>query len=209
MNLDDLIPLVIMEAPAVPDPVASYQLVLAARELCTMSLAWQADVTVKPTGKATYSFEPDDGELVEPISGVYAVSDGGTTSVIRPSVPARLNLENPSWATQVGSPLWYLMPDQTTIQFVPNPTQGTAVIRVALQPTMTGKSIDDRVGNFLRETIVHGALLRLFRMPKREWTDVGIAAYYDNCFERGVANAQTRGVDGFAKVNRTVRYGGL
>lgn len=209
MNLDELIPQVTLEAHGVPEFTASYQLALAARELCTFSLAWQNDISVSLSGKKAYSFIPPDGELVEPISGVYSHAQLGTTSEVNFTVPARLDRTDPSWRTRAGTPLWAMMPTQESIQFVPNPGQGTAIIRVALQPTMADRAIDDRVGNLFRETIVHGALARLFRVPNKEWTDKGLAAYYQELFERGKGEAQVRGVDGFAKVNRRVRYGGL
>lgn len=209
MNLDDLIPQVTLEAHGVPEFTASYQLVLSARELCVFSLAWQSDVVVTLSGKPTYSFIPTDGELVEPISAVFTGSQTGTTSKVSPTTPARLDIDLPSWRTQVGSAKWMMLPDQETIQFVPNPPQGKVIVHVALQPTMTDRTIDDRVGNQFRETIVHGAMARLFRMPNKEWTEKGMAAYYQELFERGKGEAQVRGVDGFAKVNRRVRYGGL
>jgi hypothetical protein len=209
MNLDDLIPQVALEAQDVPEFTASMQLVLSARELCTFSLAWQDDVTVNLNGKATYSFLPQDGELVEPISATFTESQTGSTSRVQFTTPARLDQEDPSWRTRVGNALWAFFPDQETVQYVPNPPQGTIITRVALQPTMTDRTVDDRVGNLFSETIVHGALARLFRMPNRQWSDKGMAAYYQELFERGKGEAQVRGVDGFAKVNRRVRYGGL
>ena len=209
MNLNDLIPQVVMEAPEVPDFTASLQLVLSARELCTFSLAWQSDIVVNLTGKNAYSFIPTDGELVEPISAVFTESQTGSTSRVQFTTPARLDQEDPSWRTRVGNALWAFLLDQETIQFVPNPPQGTITVRVALQPTVSDKTVDDRVGNYFREPIVHGALARLFRIPNREWSDKGMAAYYQEMFERGKGEAQVRGVDGFAKVNRRVRYGGL
>ena len=209
MNLDDLIPQVVLEAPAVPDIAASYQIVLAARELCTFSLAWQTDISLKLSGRQSYDFIPDEGDLVEPMSGVYAVSSGGSTSVVRPVTPAQLDLNDPSWRTRDGSPLWYYMVSSESIRFVPNPPQGTAVIRVALQPNVAEKTIDDRVGSVFNEVIVHGALYRLFRMPDREWSNPKMSAYYYELFEQGKGVAQVRGVDNFAKVARKVRYGGL
>ena len=209
MNLDDLSPQVVLEAPAVPDIAASFQIVLAARELCTFSLAWQTDVSLSLSGRSTYDYTPDEGDLVEPMSGVYAVSSGGSTSVIRPTTPARLDLDDPSWRTREGSPLWYYFPDSETIRFVPNPPQGTATIRVALQPNVSDKVIDDRVGSTFNEFIVHGALYRLFRMPDREWSNSRLSAYYYELFEQGKGTAQVRGVDNFAQVARKVRYGGL
>lgn len=209
MELNDLIPQVTVEAPEVPDFTASLNLVLAARELCAFSLAWQSDIPVKLAGKTSYSFIPTDGELVETLSATYSVSSTGSTSRLQATTPTRLDIEDPSWRTRVGSPLWYWMPDQETIRFIPSPTQGTAVFRVALQPSMTDRVIDDRVGSVYQEAIVHGALFRIFRMPQRQWTDKGLAAYYQEIFERDKGEAQVRGVDGFAKVNRRVRYGGL
>jgi hypothetical protein len=209
MNLDDLIPQVILEAPEVPDPVASLQIVLAARELCSFSLAWQADVTFKFAGKKTVPVSLDEGELVQPISATYSVSSGGTTSHPTPATPAQLDLKDPSWRTRVGPPTNYFFPTMDTVQFVPTPPQGTAIVRVAVQPGMTEKTIDDRVGSVFREAIVHGALARLFRIPSRQWTDKGLAAYHLEAFELGKADAQNRGVDMFAKVARKVKYGGL
>lgn len=210
MNLDDLIPLVIVEAPAVPDVVAGYQVALSARDLCRFSLAWQSDISVTVDGSATYAFvPPDEGELVEPVSGIFATSVGASTSPLTPKAVAQLDRINPGWRTLLGSPSYYLLPDSETIQFVPNPPLGTATIRVALQPSLTRRVLDDRVGERYAEAIVHGALYRLFRMPAREWSDPKHAAYYEELFEREKSDAQVKGVDGFIKVARSVRYGGL
>lgn len=209
MRLDDLIPQVVLEAPAVADIAASHQIVLAARELCTFSLAWQADIIVRLTGRNSYTFLPEEGDLVEPMSGIYSVSSGGSTSVIRPTTPAQLDLNDPSWRSRTGNPMWYYLPSGEDIRFIPNPPQGTAVIHVALQPNLGAKTIDDRVGTVFNEGIVHGALYRLLRMPDREWTNYKLASYYGDLFEQAKSTAQVRGVDNFAKVARKVRYGGL
>lgn len=209
MRLDDLIPQVVLEAPAVADIAASYQIALAARELCTFSLAWQADLTVRLTGRESYDFLPDEGDIVEPMSGVYSVAAGGSTSVINPTTPAQMDLNDSSWRTRTGNALWYYMPSGDSIRFVPNPPQGTAIIRVAIQPNMGEKTIDDRVGSVFNEAIVQGALHRLLRMPDREWTNYKLASYYGDLFEQAKSTAQVRGVDNFAKVARKVRYGGL
>jgi hypothetical protein len=209
MKLDDLIPQVVLEAPAVADIAASYQIALAARELCTFSLAWQADIPLRLSGREFYDFIPDDGDVVEPMSGIYSVSAGGSTSVIRPTTPAQLDLNDPSWRSRTGNAMWYYLPSSESIRFVPNPPQGTAVIHVALQPNMGQKTIDDRVGSVFNEGIVHGALYRLLRMPDREWTNYKLASYYGDLFEQAKSTAQVRGVDNFAKVARKVHYGGL
>jgi hypothetical protein len=209
MKLDDLIPQVVLEAPAVPDIAASFQIVLAARELCTFSLAWQDDVTLRLSGRASYDFSPNEGDLVEPMSGVYAPSATGSTSVIRPATPSQLDLNDPSWRTRTGNPMWYYFPASDSIRFVPNPPTGNVVIRAALQPNVSQKTIDDRVGSVFNEVIVHGALYRLFRMPDREWSNPKLSMYYYELFEQGKGTAQVRGVDNFAKVARKVRYGGL
>jgi hypothetical protein len=209
MKLDDLIPQVILEAPAVADIAASYQIALAARELCTFSLAWQDEVTLPLSGRSLYDFAPDEGDLVEPMSGVYAPSATGSTSVIRPATPAQLDLNDPSWRTRTGNPLWYYFPSSDSVRFVPNPPTGNVIIRVALQPNMGQKTIDDRVGSVFNEGVVHGALYRLLRMPDREWTNYKLASYYGDLFEQAKSTAQVRGVDNFAKVARKVRYGGL
>lgn len=209
MKLDDLIPQVVLEAPAVADIAASYQLALAARELCTFSLAWQADVSLRLSGRTTYDFFPEEGDIVEPMSGVYSVSSGGSTSVIETTTAAQMDLNDSSWRTRTGNALWYFMPSADTIRFIPNPPQGTAIIRVALQPNMGERTIDDRVGSVFNEGIVHGALYRLLRMPDREWTNYKLASFYGDLFEQAKSTAQVRGVDSFAKVSRKVRYGGL
>lgn len=209
MTLDDLIPQVVLEAPAVPDPIAGWQLAQAARELCTFSLAWQADFQVTLTGAASYALTPSVGEVVEPLSATYSPATAGTVLLLQPTTPARLDSTVPDWRTQAGTPKWYFLPSQASVVWVPNPPSGTATLRLALQPTLTARLIDDRVGNTFAEGIIHGALYRLFRMPRREWSDLNLASVYGELFERAKSTAQVRGVDGFAKVGRAVRYGGL
>lgn len=211
MLLDDLIPMAHMEAPAAPYPVIRYHLIMAARDLCSYSLAWQDEVTIALDGSDTYTLTPPAGVLVEPISALFSSGDATAASYVRlePTTIARLDATDPSWRVREGTPRWFQLDDYSTIRFVPVPSTGTITLRVALQPDITAAVIDDRVGQTYRDTLVHGALARLFRSPVKDLFNGSLAAYHEEKFEIGKGNAQVRGVDGFVKPVRRVRYGGL
>ena len=208
MDLSDLIPDVQLEASTIPDPLAMRELVRAARELLTFSLAWQVDAIVNLTGASQY-FVYFPAELAEPVSASYAPTAGGASSRLLPTTVARLSAMNPSWRTLTGTPIEYYFNDLNTVVFTPNPTSGVVTLRVALRPTLDDPTIDDRVGAEFQEHIVHGALYRLLRMPKRSWSNADMAAFYKDLFETDKGQARDRAVDNFSKVPRQVRYGGL
>lgn len=84
-------------------------------------------------------------------------------------------------------------------------------IRVAAMPDISiATAIPDNLLQFHEETIVHGALAYILRMPEAPWYNPQMSDYHNSLFERGVVLAKAESEDEHTTgVHRTVKYGGL
>lgn len=210
MLISTLRPLVIAEAPDIPVPVIDTYLILAARELCNESRVWKTDVTFSVTGAATYTPAlPADAEIAEPTSAAIYLSSTAVSTTPKFKTSAQLDMLDPLWRSRTGNPTWFTLPAFNTIQLVPNPpTGGSITVPLALRPTLTATTIDDRVGNRFNEVLAHGALGKLLLMNRRSWYNPQGAAYFSTLFAEEKNHAETVGADGYARAARKVRYGG-
>ena len=87
--------------------------------------------------------------------------------------------------------------------------QREIIVPVAVQPTPASIVIDDTVYNNYHETIAYGALARLYAMPRKDWSDINMAAAYSQSFAAGIDDAKRRVEDNHMNVTRVMSYGGI
>jgi hypothetical protein len=183
MQLSELEPEVALEVPGAPRFAVIDALVAAAREFFVDSRAWRVPFGPVEMASQIRPSLPGDTFLVE---AVRVEVDG-----------ERLN----SGLYGTGEDDTVVLVDGVRGQWV----RGT----VAVAPTRDAFEIPERLGQEVRDGLVRGALARLMRIPKAEWSDPQLAMLYQIQFEEAKDRAATRAENGFVKNRtRTVRYGG-
>ena len=205
-----LVPDVRTEIPELPGFVAERQLLRATRELAAEARVWRVDI--EPSFSAATldltSLLPTATELVDVIS--LKLQDGGPAGAAKTQAWLDLNASN--WRSDTGSAAnYYILDEKNTIRITPYPDSATAYYaRVAVKPTLAATAIDDVVASRYDELIIHGALGRLYAIPRKPWTDLGLAQYHTSMFISGLPDARRDAADEFQTgVGRKVRYGGL
>lgn len=93
-----------------------------------------------------------------------------------------------NWIAQTGTPS-ALVYSETGYRPYPLAT-GQMTARVALIPDLAATDLDDALYTHHQEAITHGALYRLHARPKREWSDIELAAWHKSMFERSIDDAE-------------------
>jgi len=212
--LSVLVPDVRVEIPEIQTFVAERQLLRAAREFCEITRAWRVDIQVSVTADAPTvdltAALPANTELVDIVSVKNLI--GGAP--IRPTTYKRLDEDSNDWRTETNTDAsWYVLDGNNTIRFIPIPSITTVnkyYVRLAVKPLLTATVIDSIVANKYDEVLVHGALSKLYLIPRKPWTDASLAPYRLALFERSMPAARTEAAEEFQTgVARKVKYGGL
>lgn len=213
--LSAFVPDVRVEIPEIPSFVAERQLLRAAREFCEETRTWRVDIqitTVAATATTNLtSLLPANTELVDIVS-IKNIDDGGTPPA--PSTFAWLDKNVNDWrSNEALNAKWFVLDGNNTLRLVPTPS--TAVtnqyfLRVAVKPLLSATVIDDVVANKYDELLIHGALAKLFLLPRKPWTDAGLAQYHQSIFLNGIPPARTEAAEEFQTgIPRKVKYGGI
>lgn len=162
---------------------------LAIIELCEFSMAWRVVLDDMDIVAGTNEYALTVPANTRVVSVAYAGDDNlrilPTTMMTLDSMPEpwRQTATN-NRASQAS---WYYLPDRSTIRLVLTPfeakTAGLSVI-VSLKPTQDAKSVEDFLYEDHLEDIRHGALSKILRIPKKEWTDAREAEVNRLLFEK-------------------------
>ncbi len=208
---ESLLPEIIPMVPSCPDTLIENSIRSATIELCEKSGVYQQELDPITTiaNLFEYDLEPPNGTVVHEI--LWATYDG---TDLEPITSALLEQRIPEWrkAGNEGTPEYFVKQSQSLFYIapVPNVTKVSSVLmRAVLKPTHTSTACDDDVMNDYRDTIVNGALLRLLRMPGREWTDYAGAGVFASLFNEQLVEAEKRGRQSETRVARKVKYGGV
>jgi hypothetical protein len=189
---------VLPEFPALVQAMALNAIKQAAIEFCDRAWVWVVDqgpIAVAPQAN-TYDWEPPTGtEAARPIR-VWL-----NKMPLTPKTAGELSELYGDYMQALGNPSFFVQdrPDQLII--VPAPTMIPAVgitAKLAVRPTQAATGLETWIMNKYRDAIAHGAKARLFRIPKKPWTDAAAAQGYHSMFEAAVAKAQLDAVRGFA-----------
>lgn len=188
------------ECPGAPDPTLDNTIRHAARELCMRTQIWREDLDPMTTVKnrATYELEsPTDQARI-----VALITARHHDNRLTPKSAVELNALCPTWRDAVSDTAQHFVSDTpTTLTLYPAPskTEVRAIteLRAALQPTyaatqLPGILLEDHI-----EAIAHGALARLLRIPKQDWTDYALAGEYAALFRQDIVDAEIRALKGY------------
>jgi hypothetical protein len=214
-TLASLIPDVQVEIPEIPAFVANRQILRALRDFCEQTRAWRTDIQISTTAStATVDLTallPTASELVDVITVKNVI--GGAP--VEPTTQARLDKEHALWRSEEAlDAQWYVLDSNNTLRLVFTPSTTVANqynARVAVKPLLaTATTVDDIIANKYDELLVHGALARLYAIPRKPWTDNNLASFHIGMFNAGIPAARTAAADEHQTgVGRKIKYGGL
>jgi len=210
-TIDSLLSRVTVHAYSAPNNLIRQAIIESAREFCRDSRFWREDLTALDTvvDQSSYTFTlPTDSEMVDYSNIYYSTKRQLIAKTMR-----QLDTINHQWRTQTGEPYYYMRENNADIKiaYIPQEIIVDAIqANAVLQPNLAATTIDDKILNDYDETIIHGALYRVLRIPGRPWSDLKTANYYQGLFLTKVDEAGSRATDGRQKgVIRTTAYGGL
>lgn len=151
----------------------------AIESFCTRSTYFrqEADWRMGP-GQTEYDFNPVDESLI-------------AFTVLRVSGMSR----------------WYVKPPATLVDPYPSPTQGRdGKALLALRPVALDANLPDELFSLWFETILSGALFRLYSQPLKPYSSAQHAAAHGSLYSRGIAVARARATMGFSGQDRPWRY---
>ena len=200
-------------APNAPDPLVERLLVKVARDFCERTHAWRAELSamnVVAGAKEIPVTPPTDGVFVEVLSAVY----DDRRPPLKPRTRKQLDREVLAWRTKPGLPEFFTEGDALNeFWLAPLPqysVSGGLVVTAAFKPTKTAAVLDDLLVDLYSEALVNGTLAELLTIPRKPWSDKGLAAYYKALYEEQVVDATAKATDGRMKgVARKTKYGGL
>jgi hypothetical protein len=149
----------------------------------------------------------------DPIPGFGSAPSSGPGLI--PRQPSELDHEFPGWTKYLGMPRWIYCPTETTVRLVPAPFEdrnNAASLRAVLAPSSDACDIPNAEFARHRDTLVSGALARLYAIPKKPWSSAPLTDYHERLYRQGLRRAGIRSRKGNVKAPSTVRavsYGGL
>lgn len=210
--LDPMVTNIAIEIPESVGFISERMLLEAIREFCAQTTSWRVDMTpdldyVASQSDYTLTF-PTDTILVDIVT--VQATDGGLQ--LKPTTPSRLDREVSEWRKTTGAPFSYMLVDAVTIRLVYTPPAaktGALAIRLAVKPTLEATTIDDHLYDQYGDIFVHGALSKLYRIPRKAWSDPGLAGFHLSLFDQAIDKARGRSVDeNLSGIVRKVKYGG-
>lgn len=212
--ISTLVPDVRVEIPEIVGFVAERQLLRSLREFAEKTRAWRENLTITTVaGDATIDLTtllPAFTELVDVIS---IRNIGGSAPPI-PRTFIWLDKNVSDWRSSTAlDAKWFVLDGNNTVRLVPTPSAEVIdhyTMRLALKPMIGATAIDDVILNKYDEVLIHGALSKLFAMPRKPWTDASLAGFHLSLFMAAIPGARTAAAEEFQTgIPRKVKYGGI
>lgn len=195
VQLSEFLPLVLPKAPGVPEPVAEFNLRLAAIEFCERTRAWRHVINTTVSAQNKTIVAPDYAAIHE-IEQAYF--NGKELQPIQYS-----DVDHGEEDENLGEPRYITQANPNTVALYPFPEDtGDFKMSVFLKPRgghEYGGNPDDpledaynEVPEFLfvqhAEPIAFGALHRILMTPNTSFSDGAAAAFYMQRFEQCVSS---------------------
>lgn len=196
------------QLPGAPDTLIQSQLVLTLRDFYTRSTSWRAVVgpyTVTVGKQNTYLNPVDQDTEVQFVlqAYLYPTPPGSNQKQILPP-STRLLLTNVP-----GPPTSHFMvtPDTLVVQPVPDQTYGSVLYTyAALKPTAGATNLPNIAFTHHLDGILAGLFERMYRMPKKPWTDKDLAARYGTTYRREILTARDFAERGYGSADIAFVY---
>lgn len=183
---------------AAPDTLIQSQLYLTLRHFYSESTGWRAVVGPYPINAGvqnTYLNPVDQDTQLQYVLEAYLfpnIPNGNQKQTLPPST--RMVLTNVP-----GPPVSHFMvnSDQLMIQPVPDKTYGSILyVYAALCPTIGAVNLPDIAFTHHLDGILAGLFERMYRMPKKPWTDFNLSKMYGNMYKREILAARDFAIRG-------------
>lgn len=184
--LDTLVDTVMLEILDVPRSVAVNALRNSAIDLCRRSGVWRGvqDTVPYQAGVGRYVLAP-------PAEAVVLRTTRLTLDGVRHVFPAPFEVTPPGWQTNSGGVTLFVetLPGVVDLLNVPE-TAGELTYNITCAPAFDAVTVPDVVSDHHLETIVDGAMWRLYAMGRKPWASANDAAYRQIRFAAGVNRAR-------------------
>lgn len=177
----------------------------AARDFCMRSFVWRVDQG--PMAVAQNANEYD----WEPPTNTEAVRPMQVWLEKRPLTPRTANELSEMFGDFMraeGTPSYFVADRPDKLVIVPKPTgvYTTGITaKLAVMPSQAATGMETIYATRYRDAIGYGAKARLFRMPRKPWTDKQAASDYQAMFDAAVNTAQLEASRGFGGARARVR----
>lgn len=183
---DVFFPDVLPEVLGCPEPTVERALLRASQDWCTRTRCWRADldaITLRD-GTADYDLAyPTQAEGVQIIGATIGGFDIGLEVVDGTTTADRR-------AGSRGSKR-VLTNDMRIVTVMPTPAAtGSLVITAVLKPSDTATGVPNELADRFKDQIATGALVRLLKLNKTEWTNPGLAGDKSKGYEKEVARVR-------------------
>lgn len=179
MNFDGFYPFVLPYVGNCPTQTVDHHLRQAAITFCQRAQVWveSLDTLIADAYRTEYALPLDD--QVELVKLLSARIDDRPIDVLGGGVDG-IERRRQTYLTRQTA----LLLDRRTVQVLPAPADGSAIdLRCWLKPSQTAFSFPDEVFAHDAQTIAHGALGALLRIPGQAWSEFGLADFHDARFK--------------------------
>lgn len=199
---DDARDLILPDVPGCPWEMARSRLILAAREFFSRSGTWSATLDPIPSqlGVAEYpEIVPTANMEIVRIRQCYY-----GTKELEPLTPDEFfdrQMDAPSGLPE------FMTVDADVLILSGAPTESGVdiVVEATFKPSLANEGLPNDLWDQHIEAIVEGAKARLYKSPKKPYTDLALSADARGAFLRLAGIARTRAAQGSTKARRRVR----
>ena len=207
---EDFYPWITPEVLGCPEPTMDLAIRSTIIDFAEKSLVLQQDhAPITATANVQdYNLVPPANHLVTKVMKVwYKGQELDAESPDEVNTPSIYN-QNSGYLVNKGDPRFYIQKDPRTISFYPIPAETVSAaitMRVALKPTRSAQTFDDIFLEEYAETIVHGALTRIFLSPGKTYTSEKQAVAHNSLYMAGLNVARVRAQNGSVRASRHVK----
>ena len=185
------------------DLTLSRSIRFAIQEFFRLSESWKVQLSVtKIADTSTYRLSIPADTYIIAADYVYFTDETGARIKLESVVPERVD------TNATGTPTSFYV-TQDSIVVSPATYAGTLEIGVTVSATRDIDEVPDSISLKCFEYIRAGAISRLLAMPDKIWSNLQIAAVYEQTFMRGVAEAKRDARQDRSRPVRQVKYGGI
>lgn len=186
ISFSEFIPEIKLAIGEVQDDIVANYVRQAIIDLCERSQILRRTVTLDvQCGVEDYPIEVDEDERIVSIQRICV----GNQECMRPTV-LRVTEPCDTGCTLHSHTIWFVPPDTLNIRPAPIQDRHNAIkVVVAVAPTRDACTADSVFYERYHETVINGALARLYLAKTTPWFEPNLAQYHKALYDQGVAAA--------------------
>lgn len=205
-TMDYVAQLVAQQIQGAPDTLIQTQLQQVAREFYTKSTGWRDNVGPYniATGRDVINLNPvDQNSRIQFVLGAYTLKSASETpTILRPMTRKPVG-------TTPNTPVAYFMqaPDVLQLFPIPSATLGKILyVYASIIPTPNANLLPDISFTQHLDALLWGTMARLYRMPKKSWTDKDGAMMYEKKYRQEILMARDIANRGYGPSDTPVQF---